>query len=118
MTLHPRWLLGLLSCLPAAGCCSIAQGMTALFCGASKEPWATVSYRTPKEALRTFQEAIGREDLDVFYKSLSADFKRRLQGRIRILSALHSDRDDTWRRRRSRSKRALAYNRAARRIRR
>ena len=85
MTLHPRWLLGLLCCLPAAGCCSIAQGMTALFCGASKEPWATVSYRTPKEALRTFQEAVAREDVDVIYRSLSKDLKRRW--RIGLLEA-------------------------------
>ena len=77
MTPHSRWLLGLLCCLPAAGCCAIAQGMTALFCGASEEPWATVSYRTPKEALWTFQQAVAREDVDVIYKSLSRDFKRR-----------------------------------------
>lgn len=77
MTPHPRWLLGLLCCLPAAGCCSISQGMVALFCGASEDPWAKVTYRTPKEALRTFQAAVGREDVDVIYKSLSKDFKRR-----------------------------------------
>ena len=70
------WLPLLLCCLPC-GCCSISQGLTALFCGPSEEPWATVSYRTSAEALKTFQAAIAREDVDIIYKSLSKDLKRR-----------------------------------------
>jgi hypothetical protein len=59
--------------------------MTALFCGPRKEPWPTVSYRTSDEALRTFQEAIAREDKDIIYKSLSEDLKRRWQiGRLEV----------------------------------
>lgn len=77
---HLRWLPGLLCCicgLPLAGCCAIAQGMTALFCGAREEAWPTVSYRTPREARLTFQEAVARDDSLVIYKSWSQDFKQR-----------------------------------------
>ncbi len=77
MTSPLRWLLGLLCCLPAAGCCSIAQAMTALFCGPSKTPWLRVSYRTPGAALLTFQKAVARDDVGVIYNSISPDWKRR-----------------------------------------
>ncbi len=78
MTSLKRWLPSLLLCC-LSGCCSLSQGMVALFCGPSQDPWATVSYRTPQEALKTFQAAMAREDAEVIYKSLSPDFKRREQ---------------------------------------
>ena len=76
MTSLKRWLPSLLLCC-LSGCCSLSQGMVALFCGPSQGPWAKVSYRTPEEALKTFQAAVAREDVEVIYKSLSPDWKRR-----------------------------------------
>lgn len=85
MTRALHWLPGLLCCLSLVGCCAISQGMVALFCGPSTDPWVKVSYRTPKEALETFQAAVAREDADVISQSLSPDFKRsRGLGRMEV----------------------------------
>lgn len=76
MTPSLRWLPGLLCCLSFAGCCSISQGMVALFCGPSTEDWTTVSFATAENTRKTFQQAIARDDSLVIYRCWSEDFKR------------------------------------------
>ncbi|GAB4143082.1 MAG: hypothetical protein Fur0037_10640 [Planctomycetota bacterium] len=62
----------LIPLLPAAGCCSLAQ----LFCGPDRSEWVQIDYATPSAALRTFFEALGRDNVDVMLRSLDPDFKR------------------------------------------
>lgn len=67
----PAAALGLLLLLPTGGCCSLAR----LFCGPDRSPWVSVSYRTAEETLRTFLEALRRDDREQVYLCLSPGFK-------------------------------------------
>ena len=63
-----------LCCLPLSGCCSLAR----LFCGPDQSAWISVDYRTPELAVRTFLEALRRDDPSVLYQALSAGYRERL----------------------------------------
>lgn len=65
--------LALLS-LPLAGCCSMAR----LFCGPDTSPWVSVDFRTPELAVRTFLEALRRDDPEVLYQALSTRLRAEL----------------------------------------
>jgi hypothetical protein len=55
-----------------AGCCSLARW----FCGPDKSEWVRVAFDTPETALRTFLEAIRRDNPDRVYECLAEDYKR------------------------------------------
>lgn len=59
--------------LPQAGCCGVARWL----CGPDASDWVSVSFLTPDEAVRTFLEAIRRDQPDVVSLSLSQGFKAR-----------------------------------------
>ncbi|HEB53556.1 MAG TPA: hypothetical protein ENI87_09920 [bacterium] len=73
-------LLTALSALPLSGCCSLAR----LFCGPDRSPWVSIDFRTPERAVRTFLEALRRDDPEVVYRALSRGFRsaNRLDGAI------------------------------------
>ena len=66
--------LVLCSLLPTGGCCSFAR----FFCGPDKTPWVSVEFDAPESAVRTFLEALRRDDPDVLYLSLSDGYRQRL----------------------------------------
>lgn len=73
----PRSLLPTLvlcALLPTGGCCSFAR----FFCGPDKTPWVSVEFDAPESAVRTFLEALRRDDPDVLYLSLSDGYRQRL----------------------------------------
>lgn len=63
-----------LLCLPMQSCCSLAR----LFCGPDKSEWVSVRFDTPELAVRTFLEALRRDDPSVVYKCLSEPFRAEL----------------------------------------
>ena len=60
--------------LPLQSCCSLAR----LFCGPDKSEWVSVSFETPELTVRTFLEALRRDDPSVIYKCLSDPFRAEL----------------------------------------
>jgi hypothetical protein len=71
---RPGAWLALLLCASLGSCCSLAR----LFCGPDTSPWVPVSFRTSREALQTFLEAVRREDKKRVYESLGERLKRDL----------------------------------------
>ncbi len=73
----PRRLVAVLGLLPLAlsnsGCCTLARA----FCGPDRSEWVSVDRRSPRACLRTFLEALRRDDSRELYFCLSEDFKRR-----------------------------------------
>lgn len=65
-------LLALLPLLPTPGCCSLAR----LFCGADHSDWVQVDYETPSATLRTFLEALRRENVARICESLGEGYKK------------------------------------------
>ncbi len=57
--------------LPLQSCCSLAR----LFCGPDKSEWVSVSFETPELTVRTFLEALRRDDPSVIYDCLSEPFR-------------------------------------------
>jgi hypothetical protein len=81
----PRWLRAwpvVLACCSLSGCCTLAR----LFCGPDTSPWVHRSFRTSREALATFLEAVRREDKGVIYECLGDRLKESLglTGRIEV----------------------------------
>lgn len=68
-------LLVVLPVLSAPGCCSLAR----LFCGPDRSEWVQAGYETPEQTLRTFLEALRREDKYRLFESFSQGFKDRQQ---------------------------------------
>jgi hypothetical protein len=60
--------------LPLTGCCSLAR----LFCGPDQSPWVSVDFRSPELAVRTFLEALRRDNATVAYECLSGRFRESL----------------------------------------
>jgi hypothetical protein len=60
--------------LPLTGCCSLAR----LFCGPDRSPWVSVDFQSPELAVRTFLEALRRDNATVAYECLSESFRTRL----------------------------------------
>lgn len=73
MARRAQTLLLLALALPHAGCCGVARWL----CGPDASDWVSVSFLTSDEAVRTFLEAIRRDQPDVVSLSLSQDFKAR-----------------------------------------
>jgi hypothetical protein len=72
-----------LCALPLQSCCSLAR----LFCGPDKSAWVSVSFQTPELAVRTFLEALRRDDPEVIYQALSESLREHLgidEGTIKI----------------------------------
>lgn len=65
-------LLAMVPVLSAPGCCSLAR----LFCGPDRSEWVQVDYQTPAAALRTFLEALRRDNVARVCESLSETYKR------------------------------------------
>jgi hypothetical protein len=66
-----------LSCFlafPTTGCCSLF----AVLCGPDRSQWISESYATPEEALRTFMEAVRRDQPRVVWEALSQGYRERL----------------------------------------
>ena len=53
--------------LPLQSCCSLAR----LFCGPDKSEWVSVRFDSPELTVRTFLEALRRDDPGVIYQCLS-----------------------------------------------
>jgi hypothetical protein len=70
--LLPR-LACLLPVLAAPGCCSLAR----LFCGPDKSEWVQIGFATPEATVKTFLEAIRRDDPSVISLCLGQDYKQR-----------------------------------------
>ncbi|MFT4512223.1 MAG: hypothetical protein ACI91B_000911 [Planctomycetota bacterium] len=60
--------------LPLQSCCSLAR----LFCGPDKSEWISVRFDSPEHTVRTFLEALRRDDPDVVYQCLSEPLRKRL----------------------------------------
>jgi hypothetical protein len=72
--MYPARLLPSLLLLPLlslTGCCSLAR----FFCGPDTTPWVSVAYDTPEATLRTFLEAIRRDNAREVYFCLSRAYK-------------------------------------------
>lgn len=65
-------LLALAPMLATPGCCSLAR----LFCGADHSEWVQVDYETPSATLRTFLEALRRENVARICESLGEGYKK------------------------------------------
>jgi hypothetical protein len=66
----------LLLLFPLGGCCSISQGLSALFCG-PREPLPRRACLTPNQTLKTLLAAISCDDSRTIFKALGPDFKHR-----------------------------------------
>ncbi len=66
-------LLAVIVALPAPGCCTLAR----LFCGPDDSEWVQIDRKTPRAGLKTFMEAVRRDDCRVIYDSLGEELKRR-----------------------------------------
>lgn len=66
--------LSALLALPLGGCCSFAR----FFCGPDRSPWVSVDHSSPESTVRTFLEALRRDDPDVVYDCLSDEYRDRL----------------------------------------
>lgn len=62
---------GLLA-MPLGGCCTMAR----FFCGPDTSPWVPIAYDSAEATLRTFLEAVRRNQPSVVYGCLSPGFKR------------------------------------------
>lgn len=60
--------------LPLQSCCSL----TRLFCGPDKSEWVSVRFDTPELTVRTFLEALRRDDPGVVYQCLSEPLRNSL----------------------------------------
>jgi len=60
--------------LPLTGCCSLAR----LFCGPDQSRWVSVDFQSPELAVRTFLEALRRDNATVAYECLSGRFRESL----------------------------------------
>lgn len=67
-----RPLLALLPLLSATGCCSLAR----LFCGPDDSAWVQIDYDTPAATMRTFLEALRRDNVDRLVLCLDDDYKQ------------------------------------------
>ena len=67
-------LLSALLPLPAAGCCNLAM----LWCGPDTSQWVSESYDSPEAAVRTFMEAVRRDNPRVICEALSPQYKAQL----------------------------------------
>lgn len=61
--------------VPMSGCCSLAR----LFCGPDRSEWVSVDFRSPELAVRTFLEALRRDNATVAYECLSDGFRSNLK---------------------------------------
>lgn len=66
--------LCVLLAVPLGGCCSFAR----FFCGPDRTPWVSVDHSSPESTVRTFLEALRRDDPDVVYDCFSNDYRVRL----------------------------------------
>jgi hypothetical protein len=55
-----------------SGCCSLAR----LLCGPAQTEWVRVAFDTPEATIRTFLEAIRRDNPDRVYECLAEDYKK------------------------------------------
>lgn len=60
--------------LPLSGCCTVAR----LFCGPDTSEWVSVDYTSPELAVRTFLEALRRDNATVIYEALSQNYRQDL----------------------------------------
>jgi len=60
--------------LPLSSCCTVAR----LFCGPDTSEWVSVDYSSPELAVRTFLEALRRDNATVTYQSLSDRYRAKL----------------------------------------
>lgn len=60
--------------LPLQSCCSLAR----LFCGPDKSEWVSARFDTPELTVRTFLEALRRDDPGVVYDCLSGPLRAHL----------------------------------------
>lgn len=60
--------------LPLQSCCSLAR----LFCGPDKSEWVSARFDTPELTVRTFLEALRRDDPSVIYDCLSDPLRAHL----------------------------------------
>ena len=52
--------------------------MARLFCGPDKTPWISVDFRSPEAAVRTFLEALRRDEPEIVYQAMSGDLRKDL----------------------------------------
>ena len=73
--MRPASIPLVLALLLPGGCCSMAR----LFCGPDRSPWISIDYATPEAAVRTFLEALRRDEPTVVYQAISRAFREHLE---------------------------------------
>lgn len=83
-----RVAAAILLLVPLSSCCSISQGLTAIFCGTNTDPFVEKSWITPDAARQTLLGAISRDDPTTIYECLGPDLKERMGvGEVEVVIA-------------------------------
>ena len=73
---HSAAVTALILLLPAGGCCTMSQGLSALFCG-PRPPLPRRSHLTARQALDTFVAAVATDDSRTIWETVGPDLKKR-----------------------------------------